>query len=199
MPMPRAVSTTSMPLMTMAFPARALRSRLMTLTARISRTLTTGITRVLQESPRTIQILYTSRCSSAMKAPRTLTAHGPHTRRFRRVRSPRAPAATVRAIGDIPPCPVGRIAIKHRDNPVIALVAVQHPQAADGRRPKQDVAMRKRLLGEHAHVQRIIVTLERRPPLPLRAVQGEMLPAVGLRVIPVLFRCARRPSWQIRC
>ena len=86
-----------------------------------------------------------------------------------------------RRFADVAQAAVGDVLGQHRDDLVVRLVAVDHPEPADGHRARQEVSVRERLLRQDADVDRIAVALDSLPARALHAPRGDLLRAVGLR------------------
>src|SRR6267378_4451828 len=85
---------------------------------------------------------------------------------------------TLLNIFDMAVCKVG---LQHRDDFVVSLLAINHPQSADWFRLKKEVALSKRLFGQYTNVHRVTITLDPLGSGSVAAELGHLFAAITLR------------------
>jgi hypothetical protein len=86
-----------------------------------------------------------------------------------------------RALIHIRPVAIRRIVLQHRDDLVIGLTTIDHPQAADRDGTQQDVSVADWPLRQHTHVHRVTVADDVGPTRAVATRLGHPLTTQGLR------------------
>src|SRR5258706_290106 len=75
---------------------------------------------------------------------------------------------------------VCEVCLQHRDDFVVGLFAINHPQSADRLRLKKEVALGKRFFGQYANIHRVTIALNSPGPGALAAELGHLFAAITL-------------------